>query len=94
MEAKQDPKMTILALTEKLLNSIATANWETYAEFCDESLTCFEPEANGHLVEGLEFHHFYFQLGAPKGSVNTTISSPNIRLIGETVAIISYIRLT
>ena len=24
--------------------------------FCDESLTCFEPEAEGHLVQGLPFH--------------------------------------
>jgi hypothetical protein len=41
----------------------------------------------------LEFHHFYFKLGAPKGVSNTTISSPHIRLIGDSVAIISYIRL-
>ena len=27
---------------------------------CDPHLTAFEPEAIGNLVEGLEFHKFYF----------------------------------
>ena len=27
---------------------------------CDPHLTAFEPEALGNLVEGLEFHKFYF----------------------------------
>jgi hypothetical protein len=32
----------------------------TYRELMDESVTCFEPEAKGCLIEGLEFHKFYF----------------------------------
>ena len=31
-------------------------------ELCHDSLTAFEPEANGSLVEGLDFHKFYFNL--------------------------------
>ena len=27
-----------------------------------ESLTAFEPEAKGHLIAGLDFHRFYFDL--------------------------------
>ena len=27
---------------------------------CDPNMTAFEPEAIGNLVEGLEFHKFYF----------------------------------
>ena len=29
----------------------------------DPHLTAFEPEARGNLVEGLEFHKFYFDNG-------------------------------
>ena len=28
---------------------------------CDPSVTAFEPEALGNLVEGLDFHRFYFE---------------------------------
>ena len=31
------------------------------------TLTAFEPEALGHLVEGLAFHRFYFELGGVPG---------------------------
>jgi calcium/calmodulin-dependent protein kinase (CaM kinase) II len=48
-----------------LLDSIASADWETYAELCAPSLTCFEPEARSSLVAGLECHRYYFDL--PKG---------------------------
>src|SRR5262249_25371572 len=73
--------------------SIATADWETYQSLCDSSLTCFEPEARGHLVQGLEFHHFYFDLGAASESPRTTtMSSPKVRLMGD-VAVVTYVRL-
>ncbi len=29
----------------------------------DPQLTCFEPEAFGNLIEGMEFHKFYFDNG-------------------------------
>lgn len=50
----------ILLFTEKMLQAIANSDWKTYASMCDKSLTCFEPEATTHLVEGLDFHKFYF----------------------------------
>ena len=31
-----------------------------FRKFVDPNLTAFEPEALGNLVEGLEFHRFYF----------------------------------
>lgn len=34
-----------------------------FRRLCDKNLTCFEPEAKSHLVEGLEFHKFYFDNG-------------------------------
>jgi calcium/calmodulin-dependent protein kinase (CaM kinase) II len=82
----------LLRLNQKLLDSIAEGDWAVYQELCDPGLTAFEPEARGHLVEGLEFHRFYFQLGGAKGQHNTTMSSPHVRLMGE-VAVISYVRL-
>lgn len=32
-------------------------------KICDPHLTAFEPEALGNLVEGMEFHKFYFDHG-------------------------------
>lgn len=84
----------ILNLTQQLLDSIATADWDTYAMLCDPSLSAFEPETRGHLVEGMEFHRFYFELARSEQLVNTTIVAPHVRLLDEDVAVISYIRLT
>jgi calcium/calmodulin-dependent protein kinase (CaM kinase) II len=83
----------ILSLTQQLLDAIATRDWETYQLLCDPSLTAFEPEARGHLVEGMEFHRFYFALEGSASPANTTIASPHVRLLGADVAVVSYIRL-
>jgi calcium/calmodulin-dependent protein kinase (CaM kinase) II len=87
----------LLALNRRLLESIATGDWKTYEELCDPTITCFEPEARGQWVEGMEFHRFYFSLGGGRpgtasSPVNITISSPHVRLMGD-VAVISFIRL-
>ncbi len=86
-----DAIQELLALNQQLLESIAKADWETYERLCDPSLTAFEPEALGHLVEGMSFHRFYFHL-KPSGPRNTTMVSPQVRLLGDT-AIIAYVRL-
>ena len=83
----------LLHLNQRLLDSIANADWDTYQELCDSSLTAFEPEALGQLVEGMEFHRFYFNLGSVTRSHYTTMCSPKIRVFGD-VAIIAYVRLT
>jgi calcium/calmodulin-dependent protein kinase (CaM kinase) II len=83
----------LLSLTNRLLEAIATGDWETYQLLCDPTLSAFEPEARGHLVEGMEFHHFYFALDCPRKPVNTTIAAPHVRMLGEDVAVVSYIRL-
>jgi len=82
----------LLLLNQKLLDCIASADWKTYAELCDPSLTCFEPEAAGQLVECMEFHRFYFQLPRAASPFNTTMASPHVRVMGD-VAILSYVRL-
>lgn len=35
----------------------------SYRKICDPGLTAFEPEALGNLVEGMDFHRFYFENG-------------------------------
>lgn len=82
----------LLALSQELLDAIAAADWETYARLCDPSLTCFEPEARGCLVAGMEFHRYYFELGPSPSPRRNTIASPHVRVLGDT-AVVSYIRL-
>lgn len=83
----------LLDLTRQLLTSIAEKDWETYTRLCDPSLTCFEPEASGQRVEGMDFHKFYFDLPAGPGRANTTLASPHVRLMGPDAAVVSYVRL-
>lgn len=87
-----DVERELIELTQRLLDSIVAADWATYDELCDPTLTAFEPEGRGQLVEGMAFHRYYFDLGAPAGTVNTTIASPRVRLMGD-VAVVSYVRL-
>ena len=82
----------LLSLNQRLLEVIANADWAAYAELCDPSLTAFEPESMGELVEGLPFHRFYFDLGGAKGYHQTTMCAPHVRVLGE-VAVVSYVRL-
>lgn len=87
-----DESGELLALNQKLLDSIARADWKTYEELCDPSLTCFEPEAQGQLIHGLGFHQFYFKLGPTQGEHVTTMASPHVRVMGD-VAVVSYVRV-
>ena len=50
----------LLQINQQLLDSIAPGDWKAYTQFCDPSISAFEPEARGELVEGLPFHQFYF----------------------------------
>lgn len=81
----------LLKLNQRLLDSIARSEWDAYQELCDASLSAFEPESLGQLVEGMKFHRFYFAPGA-KVNRNTTMSMPKVRLMGD-VAVITYVRL-
>lgn len=84
----------ILELTQKLLMAATSGDWDTYTKLCDPSLTAFEPEALGNLVDGLDFHHFYFKLAGDDNSpIQSTIVAPHIRIMGN-VAVIAYVRLT
>jgi calcium/calmodulin-dependent protein kinase (CaM kinase) II len=83
----------LIALNQKLLDSITAADWKTYEKLCDPTLSAFEPEARGRLVEGMAFHRFYFECGKPKVAPQATMCSPHVRFLGGDVAVISYVRL-
>jgi calcium/calmodulin-dependent protein kinase (CaM kinase) II len=93
-ELAQSAAAELLELSQQLLDAIAAGDWETYESLCDPTLSCFEPEARGHMVEGMEFHKFYFDLGGPcDGPKVTTMVAPHVRLLGEEAAVVSYVRL-
>ncbi|XP_047356901.1 calcium/calmodulin-dependent protein kinase type II alpha chain isoform X11 [Vespa velutina] len=90
-------RQEIIKMTEQLIESISTGDFEAYTKICDPHLTAFEPEALGNLVEGMDFHKFYFDnavLGKNCKAVNTTILNPHVHLLGEDAACIAYVRLT
>src|SRR5258708_17516902 len=82
----------LLALNQRLLESILAADWATYEELCDASLSAFEPEGRGQWIEGLTFHRFYFDRGGATGPWHVTMASPHVRVIGD-AAVVSYVRL-
>src|SRR5437879_3709255 len=92
-ERAEEVKREVLGCNERLLASIAAGDWVTYAELCDPTLTAFEPESQGYLVEGMAFHRFYFDLGGSKGPHHTTMVAPHVRLVGDDVALVCYVRL-
>lgn len=82
----------LLKLNQQLLESIAAGDWATYSKLCDPTITAIEPEGRGHLIEGMPFHKFFFDLGPSKSPRTTTMSSPHVRVMGD-VAVLSYVRL-
>ncbi|XP_052317832.1 calcium/calmodulin-dependent protein kinase (CaM kinase) II beta 1 isoform X27 [Oncorhynchus keta] len=92
----QTRKQEIIKITEQLIEAVNNGDFEAYAKICDPGLTSFEPEALGNLVEGMDFHRFYFENLLSKNSkpIHTTILNPHVHLIGEDAACIAYIRLT
>ncbi|XP_022190351.1 calcium/calmodulin-dependent protein kinase type II alpha chain isoform X15 [Nilaparvata lugens] len=89
-------KQEVIKMTEQLLEAINVGDYEAYTKICDPHLTAFEPEALGNLVEGMDFHKFYFDnvVGKNCKAVNTTILNPTVHLLGDDAACIAYVRLT
>jgi calcium/calmodulin-dependent protein kinase (CaM kinase) II len=90
-------KTDIIRVTEQILDAISSGDFEGYTKLCDPNITAFEPEALGNLVEGIEFHRFYFDnfsaLSKSK-SANVTILNPQVHLLGDDAASIGYIKVT
>ncbi|KAJ1374984.1 Calcium/calmodulin-dependent protein kinase type II [Parelaphostrongylus tenuis] len=90
-------KQEIVRMTQQLLDAISCKDFDVYTKLCDPAMTCFEPEALGNLIEGVEFHRFYFDYGNSnprKTQVHTTMLNPTVHVIGEEGACIAYVRLT
>uniref|UniRef100_A0A667ZC37 calcium/calmodulin-dependent protein kinase n=1 Tax=Myripristis murdjan TaxID=586833 RepID=A0A667ZC37_9TELE len=89
-------KQEIIKVTEQLIEAINNGDFEAYTKICDPGLTSFEPEALGNLVEGTDFHRFYFENALSKGKqpIHTILLNPHVHLIGDEAACIAYIRLT
>ncbi|XP_030636274.1 calcium/calmodulin-dependent protein kinase type II delta 1 chain isoform X4 [Chanos chanos] len=89
-------KQEIIKVTEQLIEAINNGDFEAYTKICDPGLTSFEPEALGNLVEGTDFHRFYFENALSKGHkpIHTILLNPHVHLIGEDAACVAYIRLT
>lgn len=83
----------LIALNQRLLEAIAAGDWKTYQELCDPTLSAFEPEGRGHLIVGMAFHKYYFDLGTGGGARQTTIAAPHVRWLGEDAAVVSFVRL-
>ena len=92
-----EARAELLDLSRQLLVAIAAGDWTAYRRLVADDITCFEPEAKGQLVEGLPFHKFYFDLAAEKSKgtahVTTTLASPVVKMLGNDVAVVCYVRL-
>ncbi|KAI1704719.1 calcium/calmodulin dependent protein kinase II association domain-containing protein [Ditylenchus destructor] len=96
--SSRSQKQEIVRVTQQLLDAISCKDFDAYARLCDPSMTCFEPETLGNLIEGMDFHKFYFDHvgGAIRKhhQIHTTLLNPNVHLMGDEGACIAYVRLT
>ena len=94
MNASENSCEELLALSQHLLDAIFAGDWQAYVDLCDPTISCFEPEALGHLVQGMEFHRYYFELErGPATPVRVTMASPHVRMLGPDAAVVCYVRL-
>jgi hypothetical protein len=87
----------ILSVNQAMLESVVSGDWVAYAKHCARDVSCFEGETNGHLVEGLPFHQYYFDLPAgdgPATPVTVTMARPHLRWLSDDAVVVSYTRLT
>ena len=90
--------LEILKLNQAMLTSVASGDWQAYSAVCSDDVSCFEDESEGHLVEGLSFHRYYFELpgdtSQPAPAVNVTMARPHLRWLSDDSVVVSYTRLT
>lgn len=87
------PEEQLLQLSSDLLAAIDQGDWDGYCDLCADDLSAFEPEAVGQLVVGMPFHQFYFDRDGSTLRRQSTITSPQVRLVGDSAAVITYVRV-
>ena len=99
-ERHTERDLEILALNQAMLESVMQGDWQAYSAVCCPSISCFEADAKGHLVEGLAFHQFYFpsqpanqEEGSDSAKVTVTMASPHLRWLSDHAVVLSYTRL-
>jgi UMP-CMP kinase len=85
-------KQEIAELTQRMLDMISDLKFEEYKAMCVSDMTCFEPEAKGALVSGVQFHGYYLDDVKLKPVSKSTLCSPAVRIMGKT-AVIAYQRV-
>lgn len=78
------PEEELKQILMKLLHGIRTGDVDTYKELVSKSLSCFEPETQGHNVDGLAFHLFFMEHSKIKDPYHLEIVNPIIRVYGDT----------
>jgi len=76
-------KQEIVRVTQQLLDAISCKDFEAYSRLCDPSMTCFEPETLGNLIEGMDFHKFYFDHAQMAYSSLSAQTAPQNRTVGN-----------
>ncbi|XP_070545100.1 calcium/calmodulin-dependent protein kinase type II alpha chain-like isoform X4 [Ptychodera flava] len=82
----------IINITKDLLGAIDRRDYDAYRDMTVPHISCFEPETMGNVVDGLEFHKYYFDR-FPAEDCPVTIVNPRVHMIGTDGACIAYIRL-
>ncbi len=78
----------IYDLTIELLHSIRIGDVEKYKALSSETLTAIEPESNGNIVKGLDFHLFFLKNTSPV-DYHLELVNPVIKIHGDS-AYIAY----
>jgi len=86
----------VITVTETLIDAIGRGDYDTWKKMTSHDLTCFEPESQGCLVEGREFHKYYFDLGIGEKAKNLRVNliAPRVHLLGPDAGVIGYVLLT
>ncbi|KAK2085497.1 Calcium/calmodulin-dependent protein kinase type II subunit delta [Saguinus oedipus] len=81
-------KQEITKVTGQLIEATNNGDSEACRKVCDPGLTAFEPEALGKLVEGMDFHQFYFENALPQSNkaIHTIILNPHVHLVRDDAA--------
>jgi len=86
----------VITVTETLIDAIGRGDYDTWKKMTSHDLTCFEPESQGCLVEGREFHKYYFDLGIYEKlkPFRVNVIAPRVHLLGPDAGVIGYVLLT